>query len=325
MEERELIQYLDGRMPADLIRTRLNLEEHYANRSFGHGRTLFHIENVFWFHHWIAFFFKCIGLYERGRRNALDLQCIEQEWSLPGLPRPFEGFRILHLSDLHIDLDPGVLPALQRAVSDLSYDLCVLTGDFRASTYGPSEPALDKLAALAPVVKGLKLAVWGNHDMLHMTPRMEQLGYRVLLNETERIERGEESLYVCGVDDPHFYETDRLSAAVRDLPEDAIKILLSHSPEDYREASDAGFDLYLCGHTHAGQICLPGGVPLLINSKCPSRLTRHAWVYRGMQGYTSPGTGASSLLLRYNCPPAVVVHVLRKKSPSAPGSSAPLE
>jgi len=104
------------------------------------------------------------------------------------------------------------------------------------------------------------------------------------------------------VDDPHLYQTDDLEAAIADIPTAATSPALSHTPEIYREAAMAGFDLYMCGHTHGGQLCLPGGLPLTLDAKCPRRVGRGAWEEADMQGYTTTGAGTSILNVRLNCP-----------------------
>ncbi len=94
------------------------------------------------------------------------------------------------------------------------------------------------------------------------------------------------------------------------IPEGEPSILLAHSPEIYKQACYAGFQLMLCGHTHGGQICLPGGFPLIVNAQCPRRICRGAWRYDSLQGYTSSGCGSSIVPARFNCPPEVTIHEL---------------
>ncbi|HSD96826.1 MAG TPA: hypothetical protein VLB06_06745, partial [Sulfuricaulis sp.] len=88
-------------------------------------------------------------------------------------------------------------------------------------------------------------------------------------------------------------------------------ILLSHTPEAYRNAAHAGFRLMLCGHTHGGQICLPGGIPIITDADCPRALVAGPWMYHGLIGYTSVGAGASIVDVRLNCPPEITLHRLR--------------
>ena len=91
----------------------------------------------------------------------------------------------------------------------------------------------------------------------------------------------------------------------------SFSILLSHTPEVYRQAAHAGFDLMLSGHTHGGQICLPGGVPLTLDSGCRA-IGAGAWRYDAMAGYTSVGAGSSIVPVRFNCPPEITLHRLHR-------------
>jgi hypothetical protein len=91
----------------------------------------------------------------------------------------------------------------------------------------------------------------------------------VLLNESVAIDRDNSSIYLVGVDDAHFYRADNIEKAVAAVPHDCVSVLLSHTPEIYRQAAHAGFNLMLSGHTHGGQICLPGGIPILLEADLP--------------------------------------------------------
>jgi len=68
----------------------------------------------------------------------------------------------------------------------------------------------------------------------------------------------------------------------------------------------------LAGHTHGGQICLPGGYALTWDARCPRRLAAGPWTYGAMMGYTSVGSGSSVVNARLNCLPEITVHELRR-------------
>ena len=155
-------------------------------------------------------------------------------------------------------------------------------------------------------------ATLGNHDSLRMVPAMEAMGYTLLINEWTALHRGGASIYLSGIEDAHFYRLDNFHRAADEIPPHAVSILLSHTPEPYRQAAHADFDLMLCGHTHGGQICLPGGRPILTDADSPRRLARGAWRYHQMVGYTSTGSGTSIVDARLNCPPEVTLHRLRR-------------
>ena len=202
------------------------------------------------------------------------------------------------------------LERLIASVQGLAHDVCVLTGDFRFRTFGPYVPALQALARLRPHLGEAVYAVLGNHDTIRMVPGMEALGIGVLMNESVRIERSEAALTLVGIDDAHYYRTHNFHKAAADVAADACAILLSHTPEPYRHAAHADFSLMLSGHTHGGQICLPGGIPILTDSDAPRALARGPWQHHGMAGYTSVGCGSSIVDVRLNCPPEITLHRL---------------
>ncbi|HFD88059.1 MAG TPA: metallophosphoesterase [Gammaproteobacteria bacterium] len=311
-EQNPLHTLLKRRVHPVHLKMRKKIEEERETRVFGQGVGFFHIENWYSIHAVIRATLRLSFLHERGRRNALKLACTENDISLPHLPEAFDGFKLLHLSDLHLDVNEHMAGALIERISDLDYDICVITGDFRAKTYGPYEHAMAAMKRVRRVLKDPVYSILGNHDSIEMVPGLEGMGIHVMLNESAVIERNGELLYLAGIDDPHYYKAHNLEKAAEAVPEDAVSILLSHSPETYQHAAHAGFDVFFCGHTHGGQICLPGGWPLMCNAKAPRSVCNGAWKYKKMQGYTSKGSGASVVDVRYNCPPEVTVHTLRR-------------
>lgn len=293
------------------MRQRLGIEQDYERRVFGQGRTFVHIENWFSLRGLIRGALRGSLLLGRSRRNARRIVLRHNRMALPGLPPAFDNFTILHISDLHIDFASDYAHVLVEAIRDLEYDLCVLTGDYRGETFGPYDATLAGLREVRTWLTGEVYAVLGNHDTLRMVPGMEDMDIRVLLNEHAVIRRGDGLFYLAGVDDPHFYRSDNLEKAADAVPDDAVSILLSHSPEIYNHAAHAGFSAMLCGHTHGGQLCLPGGVPVIRNARCPRTLCAGSWMHNGMTGYTSSGSGACVVDVRLNCPPEVTLHHLQ--------------
>ena len=90
-----------------------------------------------------------------------------------------------------------------------------------------------------------------------------------------------------------------------------FSIALVHSPELYDSAADQGVALYLCGHTHGGQVCLPGGWPIIKNVARGRRLYRGLWRHRDMVGVTSTGVGTSGIPVRFNTRGEVLLLRLR--------------
>src|ERR1700730_8520521 len=138
---------------------------------------------------------KAMGLYRWGRKNAERIQVRHHYVSAPNLPALFDGFTILHLSDLHIDMNPGALARLLEILEQLKYDMCVLTGDYRGRTFGSCDEAIEGLACLRPSLGDLVYGVLGNHDTARMVPGMEEIGVQMLLNESIVVQRGSQRLY----------------------------------------------------------------------------------------------------------------------------------
>ncbi|HUO53697.1 MAG TPA: metallophosphoesterase [Rhodoblastus sp.] len=306
----EVTRILEGRLGRLHARQRMGIEGEHEAQVFGQGLTFFHLENLPGSAGAIEALLKLSGLYGRGRENAARVELRENRVASARIPKAFDGFRLLHLSDLHADISPEAMTSARALVATLDYDLCVLTGDYRGQTHGPYLPTLEAMADLIEALRGEVFGVLGNHDSIRMTPDLERMGVRMLLNEHVAISRGDEEIFVIGVDDAHFFRVDNLEKAADGVSEEAFSILLSHTPEIYRQAAHAGFDLMLSGHTHGGQICLPGGFPVTLEAHLPRRMGRGAWVYGDMAGYTSAGCGSSVVPVRFNCPPEITLHKL---------------
>ena len=253
------------------------------------------------------------GLRSRGERNALNPVVRAIRFAYDSLPEGFCGFKILHLSDLHVDGIEGFAECLRSRIQGLEVDLCVLTGDYRFKMRGPCDDVYPQMARILSGVNARLgiVGVLGNHDVAEEVPALERMGVRMLVNAALELRRGRDSAWVIGVDDPHYYGCDDLSGAVRHVPPDAFKILLVHTPEMLEDAAQHGMNLYLCGHTHGGQICLPVIGPIILNSNCPRRYTRGVWRYKNVQGYTSAGVGTSGVPVRFFCRPEVGLIELR--------------
>jgi predicted MPP superfamily phosphohydrolase len=309
-ENPELHDYLVRRVGKAHLRQRIGVETEHAADRFGQGRTFIHIENWHAAAAVIRFVLKITNMSGRGIANMLNFQVRHNHVALPHLPRPFAGLTILHLSDLHLDSVAEFPDRLAQKVRDLDYDLCVLTGDYLFRTHGSHDAAMKGLERLCREIDSDIYAVLGNHDSILMTKPMESMGIHLLLNENTRIEREGDSIYLAGIDDPHYFSADNLEKAYEGIPDDAVSLLLAHSPEIYRHAAYVGFDFMMCGHTHGGQICLPGGMALAYNSSAPRHTGAGAWSYDLMQGYTSVGTGSSVVPARFNCMPEITLHQL---------------
>jgi predicted MPP superfamily phosphohydrolase len=254
------------------------------------------------------------GLYRRGLRNALDIRLRRLELAFDDLPPEFDGYRILQLSDPHVDFLAAPFDIALDLVAGEPVELCVLTGDYRNAVSGPFAqilPAFEALVARLRPADGI-CAILGNHDCADMVDAFERLGIAVLVNETRGLRRGAARSHVTGTDDVHYYYTDAARAALAAAPA-GFKIALVHSAELADVAAEAGFGLYLAGHTHGGQVCLPGGRPIVTHMSRYRRYASGLWRHGAMTGYTTSGIGVSALPVRFNTRGEAVLITLRRR------------
>ena len=297
------------------LRRRIAVEQHFARtgHTYRHGPLQRNFERYV-ITPVLKHGLRLTGLYGRGFKNAVSPVVRNIQLYFPDLPSAFDGFEILHLSDLHIDGTRGLADVLARALRDLRPDVCLLTGDYRFEDRGPCEQVYPLMRSVVDNISAEHgvYGILGNHDSAQIALELEKMGVRMLINESAELTKRGASIWLVGVDDPFDYQCDDLPGALRSVPAGAFKILLAHAPELYRDASHQGIHLYLCGHTHAGQIRMPFVGSLRHNAKCPRSYGHGAWRHKSMHGYTSAGVGCSTLPVRFNCPPELVLIELRK-------------
>ena len=218
--------------------------------------------------------------------------------------------RIAFASDFHAGptTDPKVIEDARDALVAASPDVLLLGGDF--VNFAPQE--VDNLAAVLGTIPAPlgRFAVLGNHDWMadprHITDRLELAGIEVLTNRNVRLPRPYEQVWVCGLDDHWCGQPDAQSAFAG---AQGFRIVLMHAPSGVLDIGDNRFELALCGHTHGGQIALPGGRPLVLPAGALSR--RYS---RGRYDLPSGGTlvvsvgiGCAALPVRTNADPEIVV------------------
>lgn len=308
----EELKALAARLGEEEYAARMRMEQRLRERrGEGQGKGLFRFEHRFDTYGFIRFCLKISGFWNRAERNYFDIQVERNEVVIANLPEEIDGYTILQLTDLHADLHPEFPHAVKKAIAPLEYDSVALTGDFRTCTFGDHTGATEATIQIVSEVEKPIYAILGNHDSLAKVPSMESAGIRFLLNEHIVITQGDAQFCLIGIDDPNFYQTHCFDRAMRGVPEGMTKVLLSHSPQTYEVAAEAGIDFLMAGHTHGGQICLPGGYILMHDGSSPRHILSGPWREGTLQGYTSRGTGASGLTVRLNCPPEVTLHTLR--------------
>ncbi len=256
----------------------------------------------------LRFGLEATGLYGRGVRNALNVQARSHGLPFANLPETLDGFRLLQLSDLHIDGMDGLTERLCDLLSELPVDLCVLTGDYRYRAQGPCDGIYPRMRAILGAVRSRLgvVGILGNHDNADIAVELERQGVRMLLNESMQVSDG---FWLTGADE--IDEGAAFSEALNEVPAGAFHVSLVHTPQFHAQAAAGGSALYLCGHTHAGQVCLPGGKPLISNARGPRSHVHGFWNTGRMLGFTSSGAGCCMLPVRYNCPPEITLFDLR--------------
>ena len=259
------------------------------------------------------------GTYDRTLLGGLHLS--EADLALPGLDARLDGCRVLLLTDLHAGplVSEGALRETIARTAVLGADLVLIGGDFvtaRVAELGPACRALEGLTAPLGV-----FGVPGNHDHyacdLGILERgLADAGVRLLVNRAVSVGRGGATIRIAGIDDWNVGRPD-LDAALDGCRPGEPVILLSHNPDAAVEASRRGVAAVLSGHTHAGQIRIPG-LPVLVRM---SRYRLDAGRYRigDTEIVVSRGLGVVGVPVRIACPPEAVLLTLR---PAAAGSGA---
>ena len=302
---------------AERLQPRIAVEQHFARigHTYRHGKAFRFFDHKI-MRPGLEVGLRAVGLYKIGRRNSLNPRIREITLRYPNLPAAFDGFRLLQLSDFHIDGVDGLAETLADILAGIQSDLCVFTGDYRFEDRGPFQEVYPRMRKVINAITA-KRGIWGilgNHDSAEIAFGLEALGVHMLVNESSEIRQGADSLWLAGVDDPFDYRCDDLDAALAGVPESRFKILLAHAPEVYKKAAEFRVDLYLSGHTHAGQIRLPVIGSLKHNSHCPKEFSHGLWKHAGMTGYTTSGVGCSSVPVRFHCPPEIVIFTLKRGS-----------
>lgn len=240
------------------------------------------------------------------------------KWSvpLPRLPADLDGLRIGFLSDTHLcpSMPNEYVARTLDLVGQLAPEAIMFTGDLL------SEPA-DRLPQYLDLFAGVeaprgKYAVLGNHDFFYersgpATAFLRETEWRPLRNQNIALPETKGRVWIAGVDDP-FSGREDLDAALTGVPEDAVCILLSHTPDLIEPVTAAGVDLMLAGHTHGGQIVLPFIGPPVVPSKYGAKYAWGLFDCRGTRMAVTRGVGMISPRIRFNCRPEVVLLTLRR-------------
>ena len=274
-----------------------------------------------------------LGAYLIKRKN--ELRFYHYEIVNSKIPEAFEGFRILHLSDLHSKSYGNDGEYLVEACEEFNPDIIVFTGDlFSRSenifTIKRQVPMMKKLNQLAPLYY-----VWGNHEAdvpdkaRLMNSRLSEEGITILRNEKVRIYSGESFIELYGLElDESCYKNAEggykdLTPVTQDMlrellgePDPAnFNVLLAHTPMPFAEYASWGADFTMSGHCHGGMIRLPGGIGLLSpERKFFPKYTKGLYLCETDSGKSVMEVSAGLGKLRINNPEMVSMCILRRHS-----------
>ena len=280
-------------------------------------------------------------------RESTNLELTYTVIPIENLPSGLDGLRILHIADTHFPGNARSLPRFRRAIEQMNYDIVLATGDYAETTRGwPTvvdafrhlEPKLGCYAVIGGHERYAAMRTPGdvrqhirsffNHaarrliDPTPLVDKLRALGVCVLINESVDLVIRGEAVRIIGIDDAALGQDD-LAAALPESPLDHFEILLSHSPDGVLHPRAHRIPLALSGHTHGGQIRLPGyGAPV----RHAHAVTRHhpAGLMRigTTQTYVSRGFGTSAIPLRLGARPELGIIELQRAT--ATTSVAPL-
>jgi hypothetical protein len=286
----------------------------------------------------------CAGLvgaaiFVWGFLEARRLRLGEAKLLAPGLPAQLEGLRILHLSDLHLSREDGLVERIAGLAGQARADVVFITGDIvhrRRGMKGASE-LLNHLSSLAPV-----FVAPGNSDNL---VKKKAGAYPAsaavwLVNEARPLGRFSEAwaleesspecagrsnthdlCWIAGANDA-FGGKDDLPTTLRSVPEGAFLILLSHSPDIILRDGARRANIIFAGHTHGGQVRFPIVGPVITHTDVPRSFSSGVHYLGGSacgEGsrtvlVVSRGAGTTRLPIRLLCPPEMTVWTLTNPS-----------
>ena len=227
---------------------------------------------------------------------------------LKGLKHVHDGLKIVQLSDIHLHPHTQIdlVEKAVQIVNDIAPDLIALTGDYvleMAESIFDLAPLLSQMNARFGI-----FSILGNHDLWTnadiVLKGFEEAGLPVLVNQGLALDIEGESLFLAGLDDGWSGEPD-LNAALEDCPADTPAIVLMHEPDFIGEiAQDPRVSLQLSGHTHGGQVRLPGiGTLALPTYGRKYDIGLHK-VNQTML-YVNRGLGVIGPPVRFNCRPEI--------------------
>lgn len=232
------------------------------------------------------------------------------------LPFTFHNYRIINLTDIHLGqwISPEYLNGVADYVNSLNPDMITLTGDYVSYILeGYEDDLLDSFKKLK--AKDGKYAVLGNHDHWAGAEEIRKILKKSnivdLSNDVFTIEKDGEKLNISGVDSLTV-GADDLDKVLEKLPHDGASILLVHEPDFAKISSKTNrFDLQMSGHSHGGQLVIPGVKTTPFRCSYSLKYPVGAYKVKNMIQYTSKGLGTNSFWIRVNCKPEITQFYLK--------------
>lgn len=257
--------------------------------------------------------------------EQFNIQVRNIELRLPNLPNAFDGYTILHLSDLHINKLGMLEKRTMELIGQREVDACIITGDVttnpRASdTFRRVCSAIKHRDPIYMVLGNSEHKPWV--DTQTLTEALSFPGLNILINSSMTINRGTEKITLVGIDDP-YSRLDDIEKAYNGVDSDDFIIFLTHCPSKAPDGIKRGADLILSGHTHGGQVRLPYIGVLWTHMRSNKKLNDGLYMPDDLKRilktdpgdsilYVSRGVGTSRIHIRFLCPPEITYITLRK-------------
>jgi predicted MPP superfamily phosphohydrolase len=236
------------------------------------------------------------------------------EWNrysltIPALPASLEGFRVVQITDLHFKkFWSPVYDHLIERINREAADLILITGDFvnNKRNHRPALPFVKRFVSQLQAKHG-RFGIMGNHDRYRVAKDLGEPDVKLLdgLHHTLNIDGAElELLGLPGVNRCDL--TDKVIASYPAKRVGVPRLVLAHFPDQIRNVVGLKPDIYFAGHTHGGQVCLPGGIPLITHDKLPGRLSKGVHRVANTWLVVSRGIGFTGVPFRLFCPAEII-------------------
>ncbi|MFV0393194.1 MAG: metallophosphoesterase [Coprobacillaceae bacterium] len=225
-----------------------------------------------------------------------------------------ETMCVVQISDLHISKNYTAdrINKIVEEINEKSPDIVIFTGDLfdNYAVYGPTEEVIQNLSKIEATYG--KYAIWGNHDYGGGASKvyeetMSASGFTLLSNTGEAIElSNKQVIFIGGLDDSLLGNPNIANIQSLMQEEYAYSILLTHEPDSVDLFQDIDMDLVLSGHSHGGQIYIPG-IELVKTSMAQNYTSGFYTINEGTELYVNTGIGTTKIAARFLVPPEIAV------------------